>query len=66
MYTAALSIALGLACLIQSLAFFGVFCIYLMLMAPLIPMEEDRLRTAYGAQYDTYQQKTKKLVPFVY
>jgi protein-S-isoprenylcysteine O-methyltransferase Ste14 len=66
MYTAALSIALGLACLIQSLAFFAVFCIYLMLMASLIPMEEERLRTAYGAQYDAYQHKTKKLIPFVY
>ena len=66
MYTAALSISLGLACLIQSWAFFGVFCIYLVLIFPLIPMEEDGLRKAYGEHYGAYQQKTRKLIPFVY
>ena len=34
MYTAALSISLGLACLIQSWAFFCVFCIYLVVDSP--------------------------------
>jgi protein-S-isoprenylcysteine O-methyltransferase Ste14 len=66
MYTAALGISLGLACLIQSLAFFSVFCIYLVLILLLIPMEEEGLRLAYGKHYVAYQQKTKKLVPFVY
>ncbi len=66
MYTAALSISLGLACLIQSWAFFCVFCIYLVLIFLLIPVEEDGLRKAYGEQYVAYQQKAKKLVPFVY
>ena len=66
MYTAALSISLGLACLIQSWAFFGVFCIYLVLILPLIPLEEDGLRQAYGGNYAAYQQKVKKLVPFLY
>jgi protein-S-isoprenylcysteine O-methyltransferase Ste14 len=66
MYTAALSIALGLACLIQSWAFLGVFGIYLVLIIPLISMEEEGLRKAYGAPYGAYQQKTKRLVPFVY
>ena len=66
MYTAALSISLGLACLIQSWAFFCVFCIYLLLIFPLIPMEEDGLRKAYGEQYDAYQQKARKLIPFIY
>jgi protein-S-isoprenylcysteine O-methyltransferase Ste14 len=66
MYTAALSIALGLACLIQSGAFFGVFGIYLALIIPLISMEEEGLRKAYGAQYGVYQQKTRKLIPFTY
>jgi len=65
MYTAALSISLGLACLIQSWAFFGVFCIYLALILLLIPREEIELRKAYGEQYVSYQQKTRKLVPFV-
>ena len=55
MYTAALSISLGLACLIQSWAFFCVFCIYLVLIFLLIPVEEDGLREAYGEQYVAYQ-----------
>lgn len=66
MYAAALSISLGLACLIQSWAFFGVFCIYLALMFVLIPTEETALRTAYGEQYGVYQQQTRRLIPFVY
>jgi len=66
MYTAALSISLGLACLIQSWAFFCVFGIYLVLILPLIPMEEDGLRKAYGEQYEVYRQKVRKLIPFVY
>ena len=66
MYTAALIIALGLACLIQSWAVLGVFGVYLALMAALIPVEEDGLRKAYGERYRAYQQKTKKLIPLVY
>jgi protein-S-isoprenylcysteine O-methyltransferase Ste14 len=66
MYTAALSISLGLTCLIQSWVFLGVFCIYLALIFPLIPVEEEGLRKAYGTQYAAYQQRTGKLIPFVY
>ena len=66
MYTAALSISLGLACLIQSWAFFCVFGIYLVLVLLLIPMEEDRLREAYGEQYVVYKRKAGKLIPFVH
>ena len=66
MYTAALNIALGLAGLIQSWLFVVVFGVYLMLITPLIPMEEAGLRKVYGAQYGAYKQRTKKLVPFVY
>ncbi len=65
MYTAALSISLGLACLIQSWAFLVVFCVYLGLIALLIPFEEEGLRRAYGGQYAAYQRKTKRLIPFV-
>jgi protein-S-isoprenylcysteine O-methyltransferase Ste14 len=61
-----LSISLGLACLIQSWAFFCVFCIYLVLIFLLVPMEEDGLRKAYGEQYGAYQHKSRKLIPFVY
>jgi protein-S-isoprenylcysteine O-methyltransferase Ste14 len=66
MYTAALSIALGLAFLVQSLACLSVFCIYLVLILFLIPFEEEGLRKAYGEQYGAYQQKAKKIIPFVY
>ncbi len=66
MYTAALLISLGLAFLIQSLAYFVVFCIYLVLIVLLIPVEEDGLGQAYGKQYTSYQQRVKKLIPFSY
>ncbi len=66
MYTAALSISSGLACLIQSWALSGVFAIYLALILLLIPLEEDGLRNAYGAPYVTYQHETRKLIPFVF
>jgi len=66
MYTSALSIALGLACLIQSWVFFGVFCVYLFLILALVPVEEKALQKAYGKRYVAYAQKVSKLVPFVY
>jgi protein-S-isoprenylcysteine O-methyltransferase Ste14 len=66
MYTSALSISLGLACLIESWVFLCVFCIYVALILPLIPLEEDGLRKAYGEPYSTYQNKTSRLVPFLY
>lgn len=66
MYAAALYISLGLACLTQSLACFAVFCIYLVLILLLIPVEEKGLQAAYGQQYAAYQQQTGKLVPFVF
>ena len=66
MYTAALSISFGLACLIHSWALLCVFCTYLVLILLLIPMEENGLRKAYGEQYLAYQKKAKKLIPFVY
>ena len=66
MYLAAVIISLGLACLIQSLAYLSVFCIYLVLMIFLIPVEEERLLGAYGKQYLEYQRKVKRLVPGLY
>jgi protein-S-isoprenylcysteine O-methyltransferase Ste14 len=66
MYTSALSISLGLACLLQSWGFFCVFCAYLALILLLVPAEEAGLRQAYGEQYAAYRQKTKKIVPFIY
>ncbi len=66
MYAAALSITLGLIGLLQSWIFVGVLGIYLVLILPLIAMEEIGLQKAYGAPYNVYQQKTRKLIPFVY
>lgn len=63
MYTAALGICLGLAFLAQSWALLGVFCIYLVLIRRLIPVEEQGLRQAYGATYVAYQKKTHRLFP---
>jgi protein-S-isoprenylcysteine O-methyltransferase Ste14 len=66
MYAAALGISLGLSSLIQSWAFFCVFFLYLVLILFLVPVEESGLRKAYGEQYLAYQQKTRKLIPFIY
>ncbi len=66
MYTAAMSIGLGLACLTQSLAYLAVFFIYLVLVLPLIPVEEGSLRRAYGEPYTAYMQRTTRLIPFLY
>jgi protein-S-isoprenylcysteine O-methyltransferase Ste14 len=66
MYTAVLCISMGLACLIQSLAIFSVFCIYLTLILVLIPIEEEGLQQAYHDRYITYQKRVKKLVPYLY
>lgn len=52
--------------LLVAWAFFCVFSIYVVLLLLLIPMEEDGLKKAFGDQYRAYQQKTKKLVPFIY
>ena len=66
MYTAALSISLGLAVMTQSWALCGVFGIYLITILHLIPLEEEGLRQAYEKHYVPYQQQVRKLVPFVY
>ena len=66
MYSAAMGISLGLAVMTQSGVLFGVFGFYLMLILILIPLEEEGLRQIYDKQYIHYQQKTKKLIPFVY
>ncbi len=66
MYSAALCISLGLALLIQSVAFFGVFAVYMVLILRLVPAEEAELRKAYGAEYAEYARKTSKLLPAIY
>jgi protein-S-isoprenylcysteine O-methyltransferase Ste14 len=63
MYSAALFISLGLACLVQSLAYLAVFIIYLVLIIFLIPFEEEGLHRAYGGQYEVYRKKVGALLP---
>ena len=65
-YTAALLISLGLACLTQSLACLAVFGVYLFLIVLLIPVEEEGLRRVYGKRYRAYQQRVKMLIPYLY
>ena len=65
MYTAALSIALGLAGLTQSLAVLAVFGIYLALILRLVGVEEAGLQAAYGERYVAYQARSGRLIPFV-
>jgi len=66
MYAAALIIALGIACLIQSLVYLVIFIIYLVLIILIIPGEEQGLRLTYGEPYTSYRQYTKRLNPFLY
>lgn len=66
MYTAALCISLGLACLVQSLICLAVHGLYLVLILGLIPIEEQGLRRAYGEGYAAYKKDVRALVPFVY
>ena len=60
MYAAALSISLGLACLTHSLTYLCMFCIYVLLILLLIPLEENALREAYGERYAVYRDAVKK------
>jgi len=66
MYTAALCISLGLACMIQSLGYLFIFCAYLVLIVLLIPLEEEGLRRSYGEQFNDYGRKVKRLIPYLY
>lgn len=66
MYTAALSISLGLALLLQSLAFLCVFTVYLVLVLLLIPTEEEKLLQCYGGEYLEYRKRTQRLLPLAY
>ena len=44
----------------------AVTVIYLVLIVPLMPFEEDGLRRAYGGEYEKYARGRRRLVPFVY
>ncbi len=65
MYLAAPTIALGLACLVQSMAFLAVFCVHVATMFWLVTFEEAGLRRSYGDRYLAYQEKVHRLIPFL-
>jgi protein-S-isoprenylcysteine O-methyltransferase Ste14 len=66
MYTGALCVSLGLACLTQLPAFLGVFLVYVLLVLLLVPFEERGLERAYGERYAAYRNTAKRLVPLLY
>jgi len=65
-YLSALCMLLGISCLMQSLVYFVICIVSLVLNILVIPGEEKGLRQVYGEQYVAYMQHTKKLIPFVY
>jgi protein-S-isoprenylcysteine O-methyltransferase Ste14 len=66
MYLAALCISLGLALLTKSLGFFAVFCVYLVFILFLIPIEEEEMLRTYNERFIAYSMKAKKIIPFLY
>ncbi|HOC44047.1 MAG TPA: isoprenylcysteine carboxylmethyltransferase family protein [Thermoanaerobaculales bacterium] len=66
MYASVLLISFGLACLTQSSIGLGLFGVYLVLIHPLMRIEETRLQNAYGESYSAYRRGTRRLIPFVY
>jgi protein-S-isoprenylcysteine O-methyltransferase Ste14 len=66
MYTAALCIAFGLACLLDSLGCLCAFIIYLLLILLLLPIEEESLSRVYGEQFAGYKRRVRRLVPLFF
>ena len=66
MYTAVLSLALGLAVLVQSWLLLALFVALLALIVRMIPAEEQQLRDSYGSDYERYSRRSKRLLPLLY
>jgi protein-S-isoprenylcysteine O-methyltransferase Ste14 len=61
-----LAMVLGIALMVQSLFVIALFIIYLILVLPVISIEEKQLSEVFGEEYRSYSQKVKRLVPFIY
>ncbi len=66
MYTSCLCLSLGSAFFTQSLAVFALFWVQAGLVLSLIAFEEEGLLRAYGAQFEAYRSRVKRLVPLFY
>lgn len=66
-YTGLLMIMAGLAlCMANWVCFLIVFIPFCILLGYRISVEEAALRSAFGEEYAAYQQRTKRLIPFIY
>jgi protein-S-isoprenylcysteine O-methyltransferase Ste14 len=61
-----LAVTLGLALLVQSPLVFSLFIIYLILVLRVLSLEETQLSAAFGEEYQSYCQKVRRLVPYIY
>ncbi len=66
MYTGALCVSLGLACVTQLPAYLAVFCVYVLVVLLLVPAEERALERAYAGRYVSYRKTAKRLIPLLY
>ncbi|MFC1853123.1 methyltransferase family protein [candidate division CSSED10-310 bacterium] len=66
LYAGVLSMTLGLAFAVQSLFVLALFSIHLILNLQLLPQEEHLLEEKFGIEYQSYSQKVKRLVPYIY
>ena len=66
MYTALLSLMIGVGLLIQSLVVLVLATTLLVMILLLIPIEEKQLSESYGESYERYQQGTCALFPMIF
>ncbi|PUZ28394.1 hypothetical protein DCC81_02610 [Chitinophaga parva] len=66
-YTGLLMIMAGLAlCMANWICLLIVVVPFCILLSYRIQVEEAALKSAFGAGYSAYQQRTKRLIPFIY
>lgn len=65
-YTGTLLVTVGIAVFTGSLLGFAVMSLLVPLFLRRITLEEAMLQAEFGEQYQSYRQRTKKLLPFAY